>query len=381
MIDSLQIRNYRNLKELRIESLARINLITGKNNVGKSSLLEAIAIFVSNGDLSVLYNLLDGRGENYKRHADSDIDFSEINIKTLSSLFSDRKFSFDKDNVISIGVIDDQILKLGNSGRSILIRFVRYIEDILTSVDEKGERKLIGVNKVIINESKKNKFPDFQIGLMVVNDDDNSFIVSLEKERWQSKFMVGTEENNLQFIRTFTLDRENNGILWDAITLTPKESAVIDALRIVEPNIEKIAFIEEIPGQRSAILKIKNSDTLLPLRSMGDGINRIFTIILALVNCDKGYLLIDEFENGLHYSVQEKLWEVIFKLSETLNIQVFATTHSEDCIRGFESILSSPRHSNVGKLIRLDYHKGLITEIEFDARDLRIATEQNIEIR
>ena len=65
---------------------------------------------------------------------------------------------------------------------------------------------------------------------------------------------------------------------------------------------------------------------------MGDGINRILTIILAMVNCENGYLLIDEFENGLHYSVQEKLWEIIFYLAKRLNIQVFATTHSNDTI-------------------------------------------------
>jgi AAA15 family ATPase/GTPase len=71
---------------------------------------------------------------------------------------------------------------------------------------------------------------------------------------------------------------------------------------------------------------------------MGDGMNRILTIILALVNSDNGCLLIDEFENGLHYTVQENLWRIIFHLSKELNIQVFATTHSEDCIKGFQSV-------------------------------------------
>jgi AAA15 family ATPase/GTPase len=90
--------------------------------------------------------------------------------------------------------------------------------------------------------------------------------------------------------------------------------------------------------------------------------------------------LIDEFENGLHHTVQENLWKVIFYLAERLNIQVFATTHSEDCIRGFENILNTQENSE-GKLIRLDNVDGKIVEVEFDANEMRIANENGIEIR
>jgi AAA15 family ATPase/GTPase len=114
---------------------------------------------------------------------------------------------------------------------------------------------------------------------------------------------------------------------------------------------------------------------------MGDGINRVLTIILALVNADNGYLLIDEFENGLHHTIQEKLWKIIFSLSQTLNIQVFATTHSEDCIVGFGNVLNSLDNSFYGKLIRLDNDNGVIKQVEFDAKELKIATDNDIEIR
>lgn len=114
---------------------------------------------------------------------------------------------------------------------------------------------------------------------------------------------------------------------------------------------------------------------------MGDGINRILTIILALVNSKDGYLLIDEFENGLHYSVQEKLWEIIFKLSNILNVQVFATCHSLDSIKSFEKILNINTDNDNSKLIRLDNKNGKIIQEEFNADELNIATNQNIEIR
>jgi len=54
-----------------------------------------------------------------------------------------------------------------------------------------------------------------------------------------------------------------------------------------------------------------------------------------MVNAENGVLLIDEFENGLYWEVQEQLWPVIFKMAEELNVQVFATTHSNDCLKGF----------------------------------------------
>ena len=104
-------------------------------------------------------------------------------------------------------------------------------------------------------------------------------------------------------------------------------------------------------------------------------------IFMKVRDTDVGILLIDEFENGLHHSVQEQLWKVIFSLSEKLNIQVFATTHSEDCILGFENILNSPSNSLEGKLIRLDNINGIIKQVEYSANELKIATDQNIETR
>jgi AAA15 family ATPase/GTPase len=139
------------------------------------------------------------------------------------------------------------------------------------------------------------------------------------------------------------------------------------------------------PCQEWWVLMKKNGgyswSGIYTLKSMGDGINRILTIILALVNSDNGFLLIDEFENGLHYSVQEKLWEIIFSLSEKLNIQVFATTHSEDSILGFESILNDKETQLEGKLIRLELTNGFVRQVEFNADELKIASDGNIETR
>jgi AAA15 family ATPase/GTPase len=89
MLNSLDIKNYRNLKDIRITSLGRVNLITGKNNTGKSTILEAIAIYATRGDLNYIYQLLTERGENF-RPTETNKNATEANIRALSFLFTDR---------------------------------------------------------------------------------------------------------------------------------------------------------------------------------------------------------------------------------------------------------------------------------------------------
>ena len=101
-----------------------------------------------------------------------------------------------------------------------------------------------------------------------------------------------------------------------------------------------------------------------------------------MVNCENGYTLIDEFENGLHYSVQEKLWEIIFKLAERLNIQVFVTTHSNDAIRTFENVVNRNAEQPAnGLLVKLDNIEGNIEATVFEPEELKFITDNFIEAR
>lgn len=378
MLNSVDIKNYRNLKTLRINSLARVNLITGKNNTGKSTLLEAIAIYATKGDLTFIYQLLRDRGEIY-RQAEKNKDVTESNIMALSSLFADRIVGFKKDDSISIGSLENTLFGEEKSlDESVSMRFVKYSDDL--QIDNQGgtTRK----RTLLIEDDADKLLADFKVGLEI-SVGDISYILSLDEGRFYDRFGLSRglgKSENYQFIKTRNIDREINGRLWDNIALTEKEQYAIEALKIIEPSTERIAFIESL-RERTAVIKLSNTANVLPLRSMGDGINRILTIILALVNSDKGFLLIDEFENGLHHTVQEQLWNIIFNLSQKLNVQVFVTTHSEDSISGFESVLNSPGNSFDGKLIRLDNVNGNIRQVEFNAQELKIATDQNIETR
>ena len=385
MFTSLSISNFRNLDELLLNSLVRVNLITGKNNAGKSSLLEAIALYSSNFDLQLVDQLLEDRGENYYKQQYPKVD-ADANLKAISSLFSRQDFERKLKQGIKIVTDESQHIGLFNSndfvadaemyGDVLNLRVVKFVDeytdkdDVFSSVRKRN----------VVDETSPDG--DFKVGLEVTTTAGKK-ILSFDDERFfrRSYLREGKKSTPLQFIRPRSIDRDTNANLWDSITLTPKEASVVEALRIIDPTIERLAFVNAGGTNRSAVVKLKNLEQPLPLRSMGDGINRILTIVLALVNAENGYLLIDEFENGLHHSVQLNLWKILIPLAAKLNVQIFATTHNDDCIAAFGAALTTTNAQQDGKLIRLASKNGTVQAVEFDSNALKIAIDNNIEIR
>jgi len=113
---------------------------------------------------------------------------------------------------------------------------------------------------------------------------------------------------------------------------------------------------------------------------MGDGMSRLLGIALSLMNARAGFLLIDEVENGIHYSVQADIWRLILRNAGRLGVQVFATTHSWDCILAFQQACEEFPEGN-GIATRLEFRRGRIAASQFDQNDLKIAAREHIEIR
>lgn len=112
--------------------------------------------------------------------------------------------------------------------------------------------------------------------------------------------------------------------------------------------------------------------------------NRIFAMTVGLIRAEDGILLIDEIENGLHYSVQPDLWQMIFETAKELDVQVFATTHSFDCIRAFQQ--AAEESGAEGRLISLRRSKrededGKIVAVPYDEDTLKSVARSNIEVR
>jgi hypothetical protein len=193
------------------------------------------------------------------------------------------------------------------------------------------------------------------------------------------------------FISANGLRQEDIGQLWDIIALTNlQEEVVLPSLRLIAPNVEGIALVDN-PNpsfsrrerERIPIIKITGLDEPIPLRSHGEGMNRIFGLALAMVNARDGLLLIDEIESGLHYLVQPDLWRLIFEVAHRLNVQVFATTHSWDCIDAFKQAAQEHKQDE-GLLISLRRKKGQEDKIVanvIDEKELGIVTREKIEVR
>ena len=107
---------------------------------------------------------------------------------------------------------------------------------------------------------------------------------------------------------------------------------------------------------------------------------RLFGIALALANSRGGFLLIDEAENGIHHTVHLNLWKMILQTAHANDVQVLATTHSWDCVRGFAHAAAEINEAD-GVLIRLDRDNRGLRAIEYSEEDLKIAADQGIEVR
>ncbi len=372
MLKSLEIRNYRNLKHLKIDKLGRVNLIVGKNNTGKTSVLEAVSIWALEGKFDWIFKLLQKRKEYFEIEELTPYE----QFKNLSNIFFQRKVLFSQDDAIQI------VAPLS----TLSLRFVRYID--ANSFENLADAPQ-GLPEVFgkIYSYKKEVGTDIQGAKLGLECKINEKIKFRPFTRENiSEFLADSEAEfeslpKVLFVSASSMDEELVADLWRKTQLTDLEEEVVKGLRILDDNIERISF-QRHEDTEYAICKVKGYTSPLPLRSMGDGINRILTIILAMVNCENGYLLIDEFENGLHYSVQEKLWEIIFHLAERLNVQVFATTHSYDCIDAFSEVLNGGKYAkDSGVMIRLDNFKDTIEATVYDANEIQNTTRLHVDPR
>jgi AAA15 family ATPase/GTPase len=387
IINSLYISNFKGFKEIKIPKLGHLNLIVGKNNSGKSSLLEALMLYASAGSESVFHEISinhdeksreRGRLNEYSRHYKDDKNLDLNENFPYEHLFYGRKFN--SKTPIRIGEIDSESKHLTAS----------YFKQRKDTTDNHETLKLLQKLNVISNEMLLADSTTSQQNILEVKKGRNKHIIPLDEPLYRVSRSVESDEKlriNFKYVPTKTTSMDDLGGLWDQIALTPYERYTIDALRLIEPHIEDLRFVvkEDRNGDRTAILKLFDEDIRFPIRSMGDGIVRILQLILNMYAAKDGFYLIDEFDNGLHYSVQKSLWKMIFSLSEQFNIQVFATTHSWDCIQSFSEVAVENEGMKgcllkIGKS-KLSKNKGNAIVTIFDEETLHSITQEMVEVR
>ncbi|MBO1348850.1 MAG: AAA family ATPase [Hormoscilla sp. GUM202] len=356
MLRDLTIQNYRCFQEFQIDDLARVNLIVGGNNTGKTSLLEAIYLYVTQNHPSSLVSLLENRGEI------SRLDSSPVNLKyQISDLFYGQAI-ITPDKAIAIDSIPDK-------SPAVTIKIVRDLQEIISE-----QAKIFSTYKIrfLAGENTVWELDVIESGAVKFNSAYRSTMLELGRDDLTANSIL---------IPTDNLSAINLNKWWDAITLTPKEEKVVKALQIIEPKAERINFTSSDTANKKILLKLRGASHPITLSSMGDGMRRLLMLAMATVTVENGVLLVDEIDTGLHYQTQTDMWRLILETGQQLNVQVFATTHSWDCICAFQEALEQLEDNSVGKLFRLSRRDDTIKPVAYTADELNIAIPHSIEVR
>ncbi len=358
-LPDLTIQGFRGINDLSISRLGRVTLVAGKNGSGKTTLLEAVQVYAARGRYAILNRLLRSR-EEVLEEADED---GAVNLVTdWAALFHGR--SIPPNGGLNIGPCDkSQQVRIQTvvpeAGQYSHLINGRYFQDALW------------IRSEFLGDSIE--FPTLQSNLQ-----------RLVRDRREANFPPAVESNLLG--PSLTGNAEMGG-LWDSVALTDDEDLAVAALRLItNERVERVAVVGQdnrgtrLNQGRRVMLRIAGESVPVPLKSLGDGATRFFALALALANSRNGLLLIDEAENGIHHSMQRDLWKMVLQTAVKNDVQVFAATHSWDCVRGFAQAAIELEDID-GALVRLERHGDKTRAIEYSEEELQVVAEQGIEVR
>ena len=359
-VPSLRIEGFRGIDSLTINRLGRVTLLAGRNGTGKTTVLDAVRIFADRGWPSSLIAVLD-RSEEYERRMDGEKDVTEI--PDFEALFHGRRARTGVS--FTIGPARDS--------QAQLVVEVAWTDDM----PEEWMSKLgkPGINTQVLRIA----FSQFE-GLMPVFDRDLDNRGwrrhrSRDDDGWPKALRV--EMLGPGLLNNLDLDQR-----WGEIALTEQEPIALRALNLAASHrIGGVAVVSGDARSRSRRVLVRLEDgERVPLRSLGDGAVRLFGVAVAMAGAAGGLLLIDEAENGIHHSLQHEYWRLVLRAAADNNVQVIATTHGWDCIRGFASA-ASENNDVEGVVVRLERDDGGLRAVEYSEEELETATGQGIEVR
>lgn len=367
MLTSLRVTGFRNFSSLSLEGLTRVNLLVGQNNAGKTSVLEALEILLLARSLPlVVWRSPTRRGESVPP-LQPDAESYPAPDLDLRHLFHGREISpgtmFELRGESSLGPLAVTCTVVVESQQATRLRQL----DLPMAEQEDGRPAL---------EIELDTGPGTQPTRLPLER-------SLEERRIRRYFSAEDKPKPpaLQFISTADPRTESLRMLWDAIVLTPEEGKVIEALQIIQPDIERLASLSSGRRDVGAIfVKLEKSDRRVPLGSMGEGIKRLFVVAMSLVTSAGGYLLVDEIDTGLHYSVMVKMWKLVVEAARRLDVQVFATTHSLDCLYALAELYEQePGIREDISLHRIERGPGV--SMRYSADEILAAARRQLEVR
>lgn len=372
-LPDLSIAGFRGVERLSIGRLGRVTLLTGRNGVGKTTVLDAVRVHAARGRPMVLHELLERREEFV---AALDEDHDRVVVPDYTALFHGR------------GAAREASIRIGptNGGDGLVIARVSpgdlSPEQRDLFADHLTDAEVQAVS--IAYRDKKRLLPSF-----LAVDDRRS--ANWSRRRYFRNLQRGSfDDSEWPVVECESLGPglpSNNRLarFWDNVALTEEEDLSIQALQLIGDGVERVAVVGDderrYPGDgRRVVVKLKDHSRPVPLKSLGDGVTRVFAAGLALANSRDGFLVIDEAENGIHYALQPDFWSMVLRAAHQNNVQVLATTHSWDCVTGFAR--AAVQVSGVaGLLVRLEKDGEQVRAVEYTEDELQAAARQGIEVR
>lgn len=333
MLSRVEIENYRGFTSYRMDGLAQVNLLVGKNNSGKTALAEAIHLVTAGGDPAVLAEAAHRRGE------------TTVSDDT-SRQFSDLTHFFHGHQIeagSSFSLCSD------NGYPTLTVRLIPLQEQLSLFSDVES----VGTGS-FADEGFETR-PTYGVvveGAVGFGGGARDLALSergglIFNPRARSRRSVAVSDVPMRptlFVPTDSVPIRLLSQMWRQAVLDANQQEVVNAMRLVADSIQDIVVLpsdspqRSLPTSRDWYVVTTEFKKPIPLGSFGDGVRRLMSLALSLSRVGGGTLLVDEIDTGLHYSVMADMWKLVVKKSVESNVQVFATTHSWDCIEGLSQL-------------------------------------------
>ena len=351
---NLEIKNFRGIDHLKIDDFSRVNVFLGQNGSGKSSVLEAILMIsgMSNPGLPQNINMLRSRGT-VGQYLDVRYFFHNLVLTTPPEVSSEQ----------NDGVKRHLILKMP---------FVFGEQTQVTTPIGQIQRSdaMVQLNQVEM---------DFEITAEnVVNQYKSTMTFNQQGLIKERKIAEGYQEKLFASLIPASLAASNATSDLAELVKRKLKQLVVNRLVYFDNRITNVEVLAD-----GVFVGIEGVPELLPISMHGDGMFRYLTIVAASANPISNIVLIDEIDNGLHYSVYKKLWEAIFALATTTNKQVFVTTHSKETLCHLNEMLEeNPNYQQEMRLYTIaNTLKSGYQAYKYTYEGLSGACENDVELR
>jgi len=318
MLQCVHVRNFRGLKDLRVEGLGRINLFAGRNNSGKTTLLEALSLLAGAGWPNLAFNPAIVRGAEVlvESAAVPGVQVSGSGVR--ESLWKPMFHGLDLEGKITVTA------KHGALGELLLnVDFARQ-KNVEINMGNLGSKSVASLQDTLgfefhseaTGKVSSQAFLDEQAMKVMVYTGDTD---PDPKPSFPAVYLGGHGVSHIRdAVNLGEVRRQKQGAL------------VLAALKIIEPRLESTE-----DNSASGVPMIWGDiglPELMPLAAMGEGLGRAARLFISMLHVKGGAVMVDEIETGFHHSVVPKVWEAIDEMSRNFGVQVFATTHSYECV-------------------------------------------------